>query len=260
MDTWPELPSKGSPKLTSSTLAPRETPPARSCTPKPYMDEETPLSAESSPTPRARPTYSEVLHPRPVRPIFPRNEPKAVHPLESPIPRPKLAPPKPCLPLLPVDQTRNPNPYEGNMPHTSRTTVTEPVPFNNVTALLASIRQDPQATFAYIQSLVRENDELKHEVHSMTKKLDFEREYLKTTVEDYEKLQSIGRSKQCILWTYIQRITTGGTGTNTSSVSEPATCIYDPQEESSMPQIEQGMDNMRLDPNAVCLPPPLLSH
>ena len=122
----------------------------------------------------------------------------------------------------------------------------------DVNILHMAVKEDSQSTFTYIQSLVKDNIELKNKVAVINEQLDHERKHLMGTIHDYEKLHAIGVAKQHILWQFIQRLTASGDGSQTPP-SEPA--IYIPaMDEAPRSQQEPNGGNMKLDPNAVGYP------
>jgi hypothetical protein len=242
LDAWPELPNKYSLKQTSSETVSRKTHPPEGRSPNRSMDKVSSRSAENSP----RGPSSEVIHPRHNCAIPARNELKASLSLESSTMPSKHAASKSSL-SAPSDFKLQ----KGSRMPPIRTHGFVQFQFHNVTALQAALKEDPQSNLAYIQSLIKENGELKTKVAFMSDRLDYERKHLEKTIQGYEELQCIGKAKQYILWQFIQRLTAGDNDSRTSR-SEPVTCIEAIDEENSKLQREQSGENMKLDPNAVC--------
>jgi hypothetical protein len=117
------------------------------------------------------------------------------------------------------------------------------------------MRDDAEATLAYIQSLLIENEELKCKLDATNEQLEFEKVHLEKTVEVYEELQSIARAKEYVLMQQIQRLNVSENSPK-SPLSEPITCIEVGDEEgSSLLQGGPSGESPKLDPNAVSLLP-----
>jgi hypothetical protein len=118
-----------------------------------------------------------------------------------------------------------------------------------------AMRDDAEATLAYMQSLLIENEELKCKLDATNEQLEFEKVHLEKTVEVYEELQSIARAKEYVLMQQIQRLNVSENSPK-SPLSEPITCIEVGEEEgSSLLQGGPSGESPKLDPNAVSLLP-----
>jgi hypothetical protein len=249
LNVWPELPSSSSLEQSPSAAVSRNNTEAEYSTPSKSVDRGVPQKYGGSPNPRARQPSSENRPPR-GEGVFTRgNGFKNAHPLEPPISQHKKA------------ASRSDTPASSSQSRASslqqQIAILRRLPsrFYDLASLQTAMRDDAEATLAYIQSLLIENEELKCKLDATNEQLEFEKVHLEKTVEVYEELQSIARAKEYVLMQQIQRLNVSENSTK-SPLSEPITCIEVGDEEgSSLLQGGPSGESPKLDPNAVSLLP-----
>jgi hypothetical protein len=247
LDAWPELPSSGSVKASSTTSTSFKAPEVESQTPKKSPVLETASSTgDGSPTPRAKQTYSGVLHPRPNRSLSQSHEIKTLLSLDSPTIQSKHSTSKPSV----SSPSKGRGKGRRKMQPSNQTGQHHSQP-PEVSALVRALQANQQSAFTQLHSLIQENNDLKSKVEMMARQLDLEREHLANTIKDYESLNAIGKAKQVVLFKCINQLNKGEDSSH-SSVSEPVTCIDVTGENEGL--AGSSRDNGRLDPNAVCCP------
>jgi DNA anti-recombination protein RmuC len=124
--------------------------------------------------------------------------------------------------------------------------------FEDVSALLKEVQVDPQSVFNKLHSIVQENDELKGTMKSISEQLESERQHLKKTIQNFEDLQTIEKSKQVLLWKLIERFNGGGVSPHIST-NEKTTRLDNTDEDAGFRLLKENrLKNLKLDPNAVC--------
>lgn len=247
LDAWPELPTSGSAKASSTKSTSRKAPEVGFQTPKksPALETES-STGDGSPTPRARQTYSNVLHPRPNRSHSQSHDIKALLLLDSPTIQSKRSAPKPADSSPPKAQSK----AKHKMPPGNQTSQQNSQPAD-LSALVSDLQSNQHSAFSYLYSIIQENDYLKRTVEVMAQQLELEREHLANTIRAYESLDAIGKAKQVVLFKRINQLN-NGEDDSPSSVSEPVTCVEVTAENEGL--AGSSRDNGRLDPNAVCYP------
>ena len=246
-EAWPELPTTNSLKSSSSISVPHKTLPAEFLTPKRSTEKTTPLSKESSLAPQPRPTYSELLFPNAGQRHSESNGVKSFLLLDSSITQSKNRTSKSNLSMPSARQI-----WRESKNTSDNKICYSPSQIFDANSLQRAVNEDSQSTFTYIQSLIKDNFELKNKVAFMIEQLEHKSNNHKKTIHDYEKLHAIGKAKQHILWQFIRRLTAGEDDAQTTP-SHPAISIAAVDREPRSQQ-EPNWGNIRLDPNAVSYP------
>lgn len=124
--------------------------------------------------------------------------------------------------------------------------------FEDISALLKAVQEDPRSFFNKLHSLAQENDELKGTMRSISEQLESERLHLKETIQNFENLQTIAKSKQVLLWKLIERSNSGEVSPHIST-DEENTRLDNTDEDAGFRLLKGNrLKNLNLDPSAVC--------
>lgn len=246
---WPELPISSPLKQSPSAAVSRNNTEAGNSTPSKSVDRAAAQKYGGSPNPRAKQPSSENRPPR-GEAVFTRgNDFNNAHPLEPPISQHQQTAARSNLPAS--SRQNRATSFQQQIANLRRL----PSRFYDLASLQAAMRDDAEATLAYIQSLLIENEELKCKIDAANEQLEFEKVHLKKTVEVYEELQSIARAKEYVLMQQIQRLNVSENSPK-SPLSEPVTCVEVGEEEDlSLLQGGPSEESPKLDPSAVSLLP-----
>jgi hypothetical protein len=124
--------------------------------------------------------------------------------------------------------------------------------FEDISALLKAVQEDPRSFFNKLHRLAQENDELKGTMKSISEQLESERLHLKETIQNFENLQTIAKSKQVLLWKLIERSNSGEVSPHIST-DEENTRLDNTDEDAGFRLLKGNrLENLNLDPSAVC--------